>query len=85
MLLEVQHVRKEFQNRTLALTDASFSVSQGDFVSVIGPSGAGKTTLFRILNGSLRCDGGAILVNGDRKSTRLNSSHSQQSRMPSSA
>ena len=46
MLLEVQHVRKEFQNRTLALTDASFSVSQGDFVSVIGPSGAGKTTLF---------------------------------------
>ena len=54
----------EFQNRTLALTDASFSVSQGDFVSVIGPSGAGKTTLFRILNGSLRCDGGAILVNG---------------------
>ena len=64
MLLEVQHVRKEFQNRTLALTDASFSVSQGDFVSVIGPSGAGKTTLFRILNGSLRCDGGAILVNG---------------------
>ena len=64
MLLEVQHVRKEFQNRTLALTNASFSVSQGDFVSVIGPSGAGKTTLFRILNGSLRCDGGAILVNG---------------------
>ena len=45
MLLEVQHVRKEFQNRTLALTDASFSVSQGDFVSVIGPSGAGKTTV----------------------------------------
>lgn len=64
MLLEVQHVRKEFQNHTHALTDASFSVSQGDFVSVIGPSGAGKTTLFRILNGSLRCDGGAILVNG---------------------
>ena len=64
MLLEVQHVRKEFQNRTHALTDASFSVSQGDFVSVIGPSGTGKTTLFRILNGSLRCDGGAILVNG---------------------
>mgnify|MGYP003305396096 FL=1 len=64
MLLEVQHVRKEFQNRTHALTDASFSVSQGDFVSVIGPSGAGKTTLFRILNGSDRCDSGAIVING---------------------
>ena len=76
MLLEVQHVRKEFQNRTLALPrkqfqrsgevlrDVSFTLGDGEFLSVIGPSGAGKTTLFRILNGSLRCDGGAILVNG---------------------
>ena len=76
MLLEVQHIRKEFQNRTHALTDVSFSVRQEDFVSVIGPSGAGKTTLFRILNGSLPCDGGTILVNGvhfesaDRKTRR---------------
>ena len=64
MLLEVQHIRKQFQNRTHALSDVSFSVGQGEFVSVIGPSGAGKTTLFRILNGSIRCDGGAILVDG---------------------
>ena len=64
MLLEVQHIRKEFQNRTHALTDVGFSVDQGEFVSVIGPSGAGKTTLFRILNGSLRCDSGSIRING---------------------
>ena len=64
MLLEVQHIRKQFQNRTHALTDVSFSMGQGEFVSVIGPSGAGKTTLFRILNGSVRCDGGAVVVGG---------------------
>ena len=64
MLLEVQHIRKEFQNCTHALSDVSFSVGQGEFVSVIGPSGAGKTTLFRILNGSVRCDSGAVLVDG---------------------
>ena len=64
MLLEVQHIRKKFQNRTHALSDVSFSVGQGEFVSVIGPSGAGKTTLFRILNGSVRCDSGAVLVDG---------------------
>ncbi len=64
MLLEVQHIRKKFQNRTHALSDVSFSVGQGEFVSVIGPSGAGKTTLFRILNGSIRCDSGAVLVGG---------------------
>ena len=64
MLLEVQHIRKEFQNRTHALADVSFSVGQGEFVSVIGPSGAGKTTLFRILNGAIRCDSGAVLMDG---------------------
>ena len=64
MLLEVQHIRKEFQNRTHALADVSFSVGQGEFVSVIGPSGAGKTTLFRILNGAIRCDSGAVLMGG---------------------
>ena len=48
---------------------------------MIGPSGAGKTTLFRILNGSLRCDGGAILVNGvhfesaDRRTAPGHSDH----------
>ena len=53
MLLEVQHIRKAFPNGTRALNDVSFSVDAGEFVSVIGPSGAGKTTLFRILNGAL--------------------------------
>lgn len=64
MLLEVKGICKQFQNHTRALSDVTFSVGQGEFVSVIGPSGAGKTTLFRILNGSVRCDSGTILING---------------------
>lgn len=66
MQLQVQKIRKQFQNRTNALTDVSFCVGQGEFVSVIGPSGAGKTTLFRILNGAIRCDGGEIRMDGKR-------------------
>ena len=64
MLLEVQHIHKQFQDHTHALSDVSFSVGQGEFVSVIGSSGAGKTTLFRILNGAIRPDGGAVVVDG---------------------
>ncbi len=48
----------------MALADVTFSVSQREFVSVIGPSGAGKTTLFRILNGMLPCTSGQILLDG---------------------
>ena len=39
---------------------------RGNFVSVIGPSGAGKTTLFRILNGMMECTGGQVLLDDKR-------------------
>ena len=64
MEIVLQNIGKQLKNGTRALDHVTFTIPQGEFVSVIGPSGAGKTTLFRILNGSLRCDGGAILVNG---------------------
>lgn len=64
MNLQVQHIAKEFKGGTKALTDVTFSVSQGEFVSVIGPSGAGKTTLFRILNGMTGSSQGQLLFDG---------------------
>ena len=66
MNLQIQHIAKEFHNGTKALIDVDFRVSQGEFVSVIGPSGAGKTTLFRILNGMMKCTGGQVLLDDKR-------------------
>ena len=66
MLLEAAHISKRFGSRPQVLTDVSFGVEPGEFVSVIGPSGAGKTTLFRILNGTLPCDGGEVCIDGQR-------------------
>lgn len=63
MQLSVQHVNKSFDN-TAALCDVCFDVKEGEFVSIIGPSGAGKTTLFRILNGIQSADSGEILISG---------------------
>ena len=42
MNLQIQHIAKKFHNGTKALADVDFSVSQGEFVSVIGPSGNKK-------------------------------------------
>lgn len=64
MNLQIQHIAKEFKGGTKVLTDVTFSVSQGEFVSVIGPSGAGKTTLFRILNGMTGSSQGQLLFDG---------------------
>ena len=62
MLLEAAHICKRFGARPSVLTDVTFGLEVGEFVSVIGPSGAGKTTLFRILNGTLPCDSGEVRI-----------------------
>ena len=64
MLLEAAHICKRFGTRPPVLTDVTFGLEAGEFVSVIGPSGAGKTTLFRILNGTLPCDSGEVCIGG---------------------
>ena len=64
MILEVHNIQKSFSPTVHALAGVSFSVSEGEFVSIIGPSGAGKTTLIRLLNGSEICDAGEILFSG---------------------
>ena len=69
MYLEVDGVRKTYKGTVQALDGVSFAVAEGEFVSVIGPSGAGKTTLFRLLNGSERCDSGRIVLAGTHLET----------------
>lgn len=67
MELTLQDSGKQFPGGTVALKNVNLSVSQGEFVSVIGPSGAGKTTLFRILNGMDALTSGALLFDGKRQ------------------
>ena len=47
-----------------ALTDVSFVVPPGEFVSIVGPSGSGKSTLFYILGGLTRATTGSVLIDG---------------------
>ena len=61
--LEVLSVTKRFGGRA-AIEDVSFSVSEREFVAVLGPSGAGKTTLFRCVTGLLAPDRGKVRVAG---------------------
>jgi D-methionine transport system ATP-binding protein len=47
------------------LADVSFAVRQGEVFGIIGPSGAGKTSLLRLLNGLESPDGGRVLLDGE--------------------
>jgi len=47
-----------------AVSDLSFSVNKGEFIAIVGPSGAGKTTLVDILLGVVIPDSGSILISG---------------------
>jgi len=55
---------KRYPPAVEALASVSLDVRRGDFVAVLGPSGAGKTTLFRCLTGLTRPDTGSVAVNG---------------------
>ena len=48
-ILEVQHIEKHF-GATQVLNDISFTLEEGQAISIIGSSGSGKTTLLRCLN-----------------------------------
>jgi nitrate/nitrite transport system ATP-binding protein len=67
IFLEVRNVSKGFGpkgRRTEVLEDITLEVEQGEFVAIIGYSGAGKTTLMSLLAGLLQPDSGSIKLNG---------------------
>jgi len=84
--LRVDRVRKSFRRETgesvLALDDISFSVEPGGLAAVIGPDGAGKTTLMRLLAGLMKADRGTVSVLGIDAAKDPQSIQSRISYMP---
>lgn len=61
--LEIEGISKSYKGNGV-LKDVSFTVENGEFLSILGPSGCGKTTLLRILMGLLEPDAGRICKEG---------------------
>jgi ABC-type multidrug transport system ATPase subunit len=62
-IVNCQFINKSFGTLE-ALKNISFEVSKGEIFGLIGPDGAGKTTLFRILTSLILADSGKALVDG---------------------
>ncbi len=62
-MLKVNNLTKQFNKQTV-LNEVSFEVNKGEIVTLLGQSGAGKTTILRCINGLENFDGGSIEIDG---------------------
>ena len=65
--IELKNVKKTYvvgEVEINAVEDVSFSIDQGEFVVVLGPSGAGKTTILNILGGMDKLTSGEVIIDG---------------------
>ena len=67
-MLKIESVNKVFNKNTLdshlSLNNLNLTISEGEFVTIIGGNGAGKSTLFNVISGTLPCDSGTIKLDG---------------------
>ena len=77
-LLEVSHVCYSYHTlsgETLALSDLTFSVDEGEFLVIVGPSGCGKSTLLSLISGLIPTEEGTIRFNrtpsGEHRTHRI--------------
>lgn len=62
-IIILEHVTKSFDGQKI-LEDFNLSVKEGEFLTVIGRSGCGKTTMLKLMNGLLTPDRGKVYVEG---------------------
>lgn len=66
--IELKNIKKEYMMgdvKIKALDGVSFSIEKGELVVVLGPSGAGKTTVLNILGGMDKATSGSLIVDGE--------------------
>lgn len=66
-IIDVKHVNFKYheEQEHYTLTDVSFHVKRGEWLSIIGHNGSGKSTTVRLLNGLLEAESGTIMIDGD--------------------
>ena len=62
-MIKIENVSKTYKNGTHALSNISLEIKDGEFVYIIGPTGSGKSTLIKLLNGDEVPNSGTVLVN----------------------
>ena len=85
-MLEIKNIYKTFNpgtiNEKVALNGLSLKLNEGDFVTVIGGNGAGKSTFLKILSGNLEPTSGDIVITPGQRLSFLQQDHFKYDEFP---
>ena len=67
-IIEVQHLKYKYDHHAddYILKDVTFHVKQGEWLSIVGHNGSGKSTMIRLIDGLLEAESGEIIIDGDK-------------------
>lgn len=67
-IIDVQHLKYKYDNHvdSYILKDVTFHVKQGEWLSIVGHNGSGKSTMIRLIDGLLEAESGEIIIDGDK-------------------
>lgn len=64
VIIEMKHIKKKYDDKII-LDDFNLNINKGEFITVIGSSGCGKTTVLKMINGLNIPDKGDVFINGN--------------------
>ena len=64
-MIEFRDIKKEYADHKVVMEQFNLSIEAGEFVTIIGSSGCGKTTALKMVNGLIRPTDGQILIEGE--------------------
>ncbi|MBK5242264.1 ABC transporter ATP-binding protein [Clostridium sp.] len=63
-LIRFEQIQKSYVNEIKIIDNLNFTIDQGEFITLIGKSGCGKTTMLKLINGLIKPDTGKIFIKG---------------------
>lgn len=63
-LIKFENVTKSYGNDVKVIEDLNFTINNGEFITLIGKSGCGKTTMLKLINGLIKADSGQVFIKG---------------------
>ena len=67
--IQFEDITKEYEGKTI-IENLNLSIGQGEFVTIIGSSGCGKTTTLKMVNGLIKPEKGTITIHGEDIKTK---------------